>query len=96
MSQPPTINTTPAELNGTITGMIITAIVAAVSLVVLIGLVYWANKHPDVKQPSAQQRPGTVHGTAQPTAPRSFAVRLEEPVNSSVTLAGKRDMDAKA
>jgi hypothetical protein len=96
MSQPPTINTTPAELNGTITGMIITAIVAAVSLVVLIGLVYWANKHPDVQQPRAQQRPGTVHGTSRPAAPRSFAVRPEEPVNSSVTLAVKRDMDAQA
>jgi hypothetical protein len=81
MSQPPTINTTPAELNGTITGMIITAIVAAVGLAVLIGLVYGPNNHPDVKQPRAQQRPETVHGTAQPAAPRTVAVRPEEPVN---------------
>jgi hypothetical protein len=73
MSQPPTINTTPAELNGTITGMIITAIVAAVSLVVLIGLVYWANNHPEVKAPSAPRRPGTVHGTVQTAAPRIIA-----------------------
>jgi hypothetical protein len=95
MSRPPTIYTTPTELDGTTTGMILTAIVAAVGLVVLVGLVYWANKYPDVKRSRAQQRPGTVHGTIQTAAPRNVAARPEEPVNSSVAVAVERDVHAK-
>jgi hypothetical protein len=58
MSPPPTIYTPPSELDGTVTGMILTAVVAALALALLIGLVYWANSHPEVRRPQAQQ-PGS-------------------------------------
>jgi hypothetical protein len=37
--------------------MVITAVVAALALVVLPGLVYWANSHPAGRKPKPQQRP---------------------------------------
>ncbi len=45
----PTMHTSPTQLDGTVAGMIVTAIVAALGLVVLIGMVFWAANHPDVR-----------------------------------------------
>jgi hypothetical protein len=55
MSPPPTIYTPESELDGTVAGMIITAVVAALALALLIGLVYWANNHPEATRPKARQ-----------------------------------------
>jgi hypothetical protein len=55
MSPPPTIYTPQSELDGTVAGMIITAVVAALALALLIGLVYWANNHPEASRPKGQQ-----------------------------------------
>jgi hypothetical protein len=58
MSPPPTIYTPQSELDGTVAGMIITAVVAALALALLIGLVYWANQHPEPSMPKARQPQG--------------------------------------
>jgi hypothetical protein len=81
MSPPPTIYTTPAELDGTLTGIIITAVVAALGLVMLVGLVYWANRHPDARKPRADGA-GKLNGAVRPADPRSVASRPEKPLNS--------------
>ena len=44
----PTIHTSLAELDGTLSGIIVMIIVMFLALAVLIGLVYWANAHPEV------------------------------------------------
>jgi hypothetical protein len=69
MSPPPTIYTPQSELDGTVAGMIITAVVAALALALLIGLVYWANKHPEVRKPNARQ-PESAHRPVQSAEPR--------------------------
>lgn len=69
MSPPPTIYTPQSELDGTVTGMIVTAVVAALALAFLIGLVYWANKHPEVRKPKGQL-PESAHRPVQPEARR--------------------------
>jgi hypothetical protein len=70
MSLPPTIYTSPAGMDGTVTGMIVTAVVAALALVMLIGLIYRASSHPDVR-PRAMRSPGTAPRAVPPAEPRS-------------------------
>jgi hypothetical protein len=81
MSPPPTIYTPQSELDGTVAGMIITAVVAALALALLIGLVYRANNHPEARRPKARQPqsaprpvraaapPGAVPGPGTPDSP---------------------------
>jgi predicted lipid-binding transport protein (Tim44 family) len=71
MSPPPTIYTPPSELDGTIAGMIVLAVVAALALMLLLGLVYWANNHPTPRKPKAQ-RPGKAHQPAPTASPRNI------------------------
>lgn len=46
MTQTPTMYTSPTQLDGTLTGIILTAVVAVLGLAILIGLVFWAAKQP--------------------------------------------------
>lgn len=78
MSPPPTIYTTPSELDGTVAGMIITAVVAVITLAILIGLVYWADSHPTARTPKAQ-RPEKAHRPVQTADPRSVGPSPEKP-----------------
>jgi hypothetical protein len=82
MSPPPTIYTPPSELDGTVAGMIITAVVAGLALVMLIGLVYWANKYPAVSKPEAQ-RPRDARRPGPAAEPRSVVPGPEQPGASS-------------
>jgi hypothetical protein len=52
---PPEIRTSRAELVGTTTGIILTAIVAVAGLVVLLGSVYWAD-YAQSRSPKPQRR----------------------------------------
>jgi hypothetical protein len=84
MSQPPpTIYTTPAQLDGTTTGIVITAVVAVISLAVLIGLVYWANNHPNPKQSTSLQLTQKGHGAVHGGDPDSLERDSGVPANSS-------------
>jgi hypothetical protein len=56
MSPPPTIYTPPSELDGTIAGIVITAVVATLGVVILIGMVYRANSHPAIRTHRAPER----------------------------------------
>jgi hypothetical protein len=78
MSPPPTIYTPQSELDGTVAGMIVTAVVAAAALALLIGLVYWANKHPGVRKPKAQQPQG-AHRPVQAAAARGAVPAPDTP-----------------
>jgi hypothetical protein len=82
MSPPPTIYTPPSELDGTVAGMIITAVVAGLALVMLIGLVYWANKYPAGRKPKAQ-RPRNAQRPVPTAEPRSVVPGPEKPGASS-------------
>jgi hypothetical protein len=66
MTSPPTMYTSPAQLDGTVTGMIVTVIVAALGLAVLIGMVFWAASHPQVRQPPGSPRRRDAPGPARP------------------------------
>jgi hypothetical protein len=88
MSPPPTIYTPPSELDGTVTGVIITAVVAALALALLIGLVYWANNHPEVRKPGAQQ-PENGHRPAPTAEPRSTVPGPEVPSRSPLRASAE-------
>ena len=47
MYPPPASRTSNAELLGSLTGIILIVVVAALGLTVMIGMVYWADSHPD-------------------------------------------------
>jgi hypothetical protein len=75
MTLPPTISTSQAGMDGTTSGMIITAIVSLLALLVLIGMVYRASSHPDVRPPAtrwpdgdgpAAEPTGAVPGRVEP------------------------------
>jgi hypothetical protein len=68
MSPPPTIYTPQSELDGTTAGMIITAVIAALALALLIGLVYRASNHPEARKPAARQ-PQSAHRPVQAPQP---------------------------
>jgi hypothetical protein len=70
MSLPPAIYTSPSRMDGTVTGLIVTAVVAALALVMLIGLVYWADSHPAAGPPTARW-PGTTDRPVPAAEPRS-------------------------
>jgi hypothetical protein len=53
---PPELRTSHAELVGTTTGIILTAVVAVVSLAILIGSVYWAD-HASARRPEDRPPP---------------------------------------
>lgn len=55
----PQVTTSKAELLGTTTGIILTAIVAVVGLVALIGAVFWADAQPDIRRLRAGRRAKT-------------------------------------
>lgn len=79
MTPTPAITTPPSEVDGTVAGIFITAIVATLGLVILLGMVFWANRHPEVKQPKAQ-RPGKAHrpvrnAVPDPGKPNSTSLR---------------------
>jgi hypothetical protein len=59
---PPEVRTSNAELLGTTTGIILTAVVAIAGLVVLIGSVFWADAHPDTRRLKVRRR-GEVAGS---------------------------------
>jgi hypothetical protein len=59
---PPEIRTSHAELLGTTTGMILTAIVAVIGLAALIGMVFLAAREPDTRRLKVQRR-GEVSGS---------------------------------
>lgn len=46
MTPTPTMHTSPTQLDGTLTGIIATVIVAILGLAILIGLVFWAAREP--------------------------------------------------
>jgi predicted lipid-binding transport protein (Tim44 family) len=97
MSPPPTIYTPPSELDGTVAGMVITAVVASLALVMLIGMVYWANSHPDFRVPRAQ-RPAQARRPVQAAHPPSVAssrAQAREP-EPSVVAATALDRDDEA
>jgi len=73
MTVTPIMYTSPNQLDGTITGMIVTVIVAALGLVILIGVVFWAANHPDIKPPKRSHSMRKVHGTARSADPHSVA-----------------------
>lgn len=60
---PPEVRTSNAELLGTTTGIILTAIVAVAGLVVLIGMVFWADTNPDTRRLKVRRR-GEISGSA--------------------------------
>jgi hypothetical protein len=78
MTLPTTISTSTAQLDGSVTGMIVTAIVAALALALLVGLTYRANSHLPVRKSSApspgeadsagpgDEPPAVVPGPAEP------------------------------
>jgi len=76
------INTPPSELDGTVAGIFITAIVATLGLVILLGMVYWANSHPDVRKPKAQQ-PGKAHRPVRTADPRRAVPSPKKPGSTS-------------
>jgi hypothetical protein len=78
MSLPPTITTSPSQLDGTVAGLVITAVVAALGLVMLIGLVYWADSHPANRKPPAQ-RPGKARSPAGTSGRRRAAPIARKP-----------------
>jgi hypothetical protein len=46
MTPTPTMYTSPTQLDGTITGIVVTVIVAVLGLAILTALVFWAAKQP--------------------------------------------------
>ena len=62
MYPPPEVRTSNAELLGSTTGIILTAVVAVTGLVVLIGAVFWADAHPDTRRLKVRRR-GEVSGS---------------------------------
>jgi len=46
MTPTPTMYTSPTQLDGTVTGIILTVIVAVLGLAILTGLVFWSAKQP--------------------------------------------------
>lgn len=56
MYPPPEIRTSNAELLGTPTGLVLTAIVAVAGLVMLIGMVFWADANPDTRRLRVRRR----------------------------------------
>ena len=46
MTPTPSMYTSPTQLDGTIAGIIVTVIVAVLGLAILIGMVFWAARHP--------------------------------------------------
>ena len=56
MYPPPEVKTSNAELLGTTTGMVLTAVFALVGLVVLLGIVYWADEQPDMRRLKVRRR----------------------------------------
>jgi hypothetical protein len=75
MSPPPEVVTSQEELLGTTTGIILTVIVAVISLAVLIIPVFWAAGHPDTRRPRARQRQGKAASAVQADDPRSVTPR---------------------
>ena len=61
----PEVRTSPEQLLGTTTGMILTAVVAIVGLAVLLGMVFLADGLPDTKRPIAP-RPRGANGGRPP------------------------------
>jgi hypothetical protein len=59
---PPEVRTSHAELLGTTTGIILTAVVAILGLAALIGAVFWADAHPDTKHLNMRRR-GELSGS---------------------------------
>jgi hypothetical protein len=59
---PPEVKTSHAELLGTTTGMILTAVVALVGLAALLGIVYWAGAQPDTRRLKLRRR-GEISGS---------------------------------
>jgi hypothetical protein len=96
MSLPPTVYTTQSQLDGTVTGMIITAVVAALALVMLIGLVYRANSHPAVRRPMTQ-RPDDGHRPVPVAQPRIVVPgQPVSPPPPSAASSPARDPEAAA
>jgi hypothetical protein len=60
---PPEVRTSDAELLGTTTGMILTAVVAIVGLAVLLGVVFLAGGQPDTRRLKVRRR-GGISGSA--------------------------------
>jgi hypothetical protein len=83
MTPTPTMYTSPTQLDGTITGMIVTVIIATLGLVILIGVVFWAANHPDIKPPKGAHPMRKVHGAPPLADPHGVAPNSYEPVNSS-------------
>jgi hypothetical protein len=46
MTPTPSMHTSPTQLDGTITGIIVIVIVAVLGLAILIGMVFWAARQP--------------------------------------------------
>lgn len=67
MTPTPAITTPPSEVDGTVAGIFI---VATLGLVILLGMVFWANRHPEVRKPKAQ-RPGKAHRPVWTADPRN-------------------------
>ena len=83
MTPTPSIYTSPTQLDGTITGMIVTVIAATLGLVILIGVVFWAANHPDIKPPKGADPMRKAHGAPRLAETHSVALNSYELVNSS-------------
>jgi hypothetical protein len=59
--------------------MIVAAVVAALALALLIGLVQWANKHPEARKPKAQQPEGAHRPVRAAAAPRGAVPAPDTP-----------------
>jgi hypothetical protein len=59
---PPEIRTSNTELLGTTAGIILTAVVAVLCLVALLGAVFWADAHPDTRRLRGRRR-GELSGS---------------------------------
>jgi hypothetical protein len=62
MRPSPEITTSNAELLGTTTGIILTAVVAAAGLAAMLGLVFWADAPPDTRRLKIR-RQGEISGS---------------------------------
>ena len=62
MYPPPEVKTSNAQLLGTTTGMILTAVVAIVGLAAWLGLVFWADAPPDTRRLKLRRR-GEISGS---------------------------------
>jgi hypothetical protein len=66
---PPALRTSQLEFLGGTTGIILVAVVALLGLAVFIGLVYWADSHPEPRIIEQQRRRREMERAQRPRVP---------------------------